>query len=120
WYEPRGTLQLRMHGIDPAFTLGRLQADRDRLLAALSAEGLLTANAALVVPVVPLRVGLVTSVGSAAHADVLSELAGSGLAFTVRVADARTQGPDCGPSVVRALRRLADDRVDVVLLVRGG
>lgn len=120
WYAPRGTLQLRMSGIDPTFTLGRLQADRERTLAVLAAEGLLDTNRTRPLPLVPLRVGLVTSVASAAHADVLSELTASGFGFTVRVVDARTQGLDCAPSVVRALTVLADDQVDVVLLVRGG
>lgn len=120
WYTPRGTLQLRMHGIDPAFTLGRLQVDRERVLAGLTAEGLLRANAAVPLPLVPLRVGLVTSRGTAAHADVLAELSASGMAFIVREVDARTQGPGCEASVVRALRRLDADAVDVILLVRGG
>ncbi|MEZ5180937.1 MAG: exodeoxyribonuclease VII large subunit [Acidimicrobiales bacterium] len=120
WYAPRGSLQLRMHGIDPAFTLGRLQADRDRLLAALGAEGLLDANARVPMPLVPLRVGVVTSRGTAAHADVMAELEASGIGFEVVLADARTQGPDCGPSVARALAALAAATVDVVLLVRGG
>lgn len=120
WYAPRGTLQLKMSAIDPAFTLGRLRADRDRILAALVTDGLLDANRARPMPVVPLRVGLVTSVGSAAHADVLGELTASGLGFTVRCVDARTQGVECERSVTRALRRLAADGVDVVLVVRGG
>jgi exodeoxyribonuclease VII large subunit len=120
WYAPRGTLQLRMHGIDPAFTLGRLQADRDRILAGLAADGLLDANAAVPFPLVPLRVGLVTSRGSAAQADVLAELSASGIGFEVRSVDARTQGVDCAPSVVRALASLAGSGVDVILLVRGG
>jgi exodeoxyribonuclease VII large subunit len=120
WYGPRGTVQLRMDGIDPAFTLGRLQADRDRVLATLAAEGLLDANRSLPFPLVPLRIGLVTSIGSAAHADVMAELRASGFGFDVVEADARTQGDDCAPSVVRALTRLAEARVDVILLVRGG
>lgn len=120
WYGPRGTLQLRMHGIDPTFTLGRLQADRDRILAALATEGLLDANGARPLPPVPLRIGLVTSRGSAAHADVMAQLEASGIGFHVRFADARTQGADCGPSVLRALRRLTAEQVELVLLVRGG
>lgn len=120
WYGPRGVLQLKMHGIDPAFTLGRLQADRDRLLAALAAEGLLERNGRLPLPVVPLRIGLITSRGSAAHADVLAELTASGIGFTVRSVDARTQGADCAASVARALAHLAAESVDVILLVRGG
>jgi exodeoxyribonuclease VII large subunit len=120
WYGPRGVLQVKMHGIDPAFTLGRLAADRDRILAALAADGLLDRNGALPLPAVPLRLGLVTSRGSAAHADVLAELAASGIGFHVVSVDARTQGADCGPSVVRALGHVAAAGVDLVLLVRGG
>ena len=120
WYAPRGVLQFRMHGIDPAFTLGRLQADRERTLARLREDGLLDANSRLPLPEVPLTVGLVTSHRSAAFADVIHELEASGYGFRVRFVDARTQGMDCGASVVRALRRLASDGPDVVLLVRGG
>jgi exodeoxyribonuclease VII large subunit len=120
WYAPRGTLQLRMVGIDPAFTLGRLQADRDAILASLAAEGLLERNGRLPLPVVPLHIGLVTSRGSAAHADVLAELEASGFSFVVRSVDARTQGPECPASVARALATLHAHRLDAVLLVRGG
>jgi exodeoxyribonuclease VII large subunit len=120
WYAPRGVVQLRMDAIDPAFTLGRLQADRERLLAALTTEGIIGRNARVPFPLVPLRIGLVTSIGSAAHADVMAELTASGFGFDVVEVDARTQGDDCAPSVVRALTRLTELRVDVVLLVRGG
>ncbi|MFN8017460.1 MAG: exodeoxyribonuclease VII large subunit [Acidimicrobiales bacterium] len=120
WYGRRGALQVRMHGIDPAFTLGRLQADREQLLARLSAEGLLDRNGRLPLPRLPLRLGLVTSRGSAAHADVLAELDASGIGFHVVAVDARTQGPECEPSVVRALAHLASHGVDLVLVVRGG
>lgn len=126
WYEPRGVLQLRMSGIDPAFTLGRLKADRDRVLAALSADDLLDANAAHPMPLVPLRVALLTSRGSAAHADVMSELSSSGLAFEIRLFDVRTQGLSAAGQVVGALTRIGEgvadgtSPVDIVLLARGG
>ena len=122
WWAPRGQLQLRMTSIDPAWTLGRLAADREVVLAALGAEGLIDRNRSQPMPVVPLRVGLVTSVGSAAHADFLAELRSSSYGFDVVVADARTQGLDCERSVVSALRALTAHAspVDLVALVRGG
>jgi exodeoxyribonuclease VII large subunit len=120
WYAARGRLQLRMSAIDPTYTLGRLLEDRDRLLARLRADGLLERNRGHALPLVPLRVGLVTSVGSAAHADFLHELEASGFGFRVTVADARTQGVDAGRSVAAAVARLVTERVDVVALVRGG
>jgi exodeoxyribonuclease VII large subunit len=120
WYPPRGQLQVRMTGIDPEYTLGRLAEDRDRLLMKLRADGVFDRNQALAMPVVPLRVGLVTSVGSAAHADFLHELEVSGLAWQVTVADARTQGVDAGRSVAGAIIALGQRPVDVIAVVRGG
>jgi len=70
FYSPQGRIQFRMSAIDPTYTLGRLAAERDALMAALSADGILRANARNSIPAVPLRVGVVTSIGSAAHADI--------------------------------------------------
>jgi exodeoxyribonuclease VII large subunit len=120
WYTPGGRLQLLMSDIDPQFTLGRLAADRERLLRLLDAEGLLDRQQRMERPLVPLRIGLVTSGGSAAEHDVLDELARSGLGFRVVKADARVQGPTAPRSVAWALRAVAARGVDVVLLVRGG
>ncbi|HEY4377277.1 MAG TPA: exodeoxyribonuclease VII large subunit [Acidimicrobiales bacterium] len=120
WWAPRGLVQLRMSSIDPAFTLGRLAADRERTRAILAAEGLLEANGRLALAPVPLRVGLVTSVGSAAHADFLAHLAASGYAFEVHEADSRMQGPDAEAAVIAALHRLARRGIDVIAVVRGG
>ena len=120
FYGPHGKLQLIMDGVDPTFTLGHLAAERDRLLRALADEGLLRANRALPVPVPPLRIGLVTSVGSAAHADFTDELVASGLPFTVLECDARVQGDGAAVDLAEAVHTVADRRPDVVALVRGG
>jgi exodeoxyribonuclease VII large subunit len=120
FYGRGGRLQLQMSDIDPAFTLGRLAADRERLLRALDAEGLLTRQAGLVRPLVPLRLGLVTSGGSAAEHDVLDELRRSGIGFSVTRADVRVQGAHAARSVAWGLQAVAARGVDAVLLVRGG
>lgn len=120
FFAPRGQVSLRMLAIDPAFTLGRLAEQRDALLRRLAAEGLLQAQQRLAVPELPLRVGLVTSLGSAAHADVVRTLGEAGIGWQVRECDASVQGPEAVPSIVAALRTVADSGVDVVCLVRGG
>ena len=120
WWAPRGRIQLRMATIDPTYTLGRLGEDRDRLLAALRSERLLDRNRSVPMPVLPLRIGLVTSLGSAAHADFRHELERSGIGFRILEADARTQGLDAGRSIAVAIARLAAHGADVVAVVRGG
>jgi exodeoxyribonuclease VII large subunit len=120
WYAPRGQLQLRMTAIDPAYTLGQLEVARAELIARLTGEGLLRANAAHPMPLAPLRVGLVTSEGSAAEADFLDELRRSGFAFHVLRADSRVQGVDAPRSIASAIRMVATHRLDVLALIRGG
>jgi exodeoxyribonuclease VII large subunit len=118
--ERTGRLQLRMTGIDPAYTLGQLAIDRERVLRSLREAGLLDRNARLVLPRVPLRVGLITAAGSAAYHDFVHELESSGFAFRITFVDAKVQGVGAGEQVMRALRRLARTEVDVIAVVRGG
>ena len=120
FWPPRGQLRLRMTGIDPNFTLGELEAERLRLLEKLRDEGLLTKNQAVPFPAAPLRIGLVTSKGSAAHHDFHNELESSGLAWEVVLADTPVQGVDAPPFITAAIRAVGRAGVDVIAVVRGG
>src|SRR5690606_16335635 len=106
--------------IDPAFTLGQLAAARAELLDRLRAEGLAGADALAPLGIAPLRIGLVTSAGSAAEADVVDELHRSGFAFEITRADVRVQGPEAPGALAGAITGLARTRVDIVLVARGG
>lgn len=113
-------LHLSLLAVDPEFTVGRLALDRARVLRELEADGTLAANSTLPVPLVPLRVGLVTSRGSAAHGDFLDQLRRSGYRFAVRTAHTTVQGEAAPDSLAAALRRVAREPIDVVALIRGG
>jgi exodeoxyribonuclease VII large subunit len=69
---------------------------------------------------VPLRVGLVTSLGSAAWHDVTDELRASGFGFRVTACDTRVQGEWAAEMVAAAIGTLARRALDVVVVVRGG
>lgn len=120
YYPPQGRLQLVMNGIDPVFTVGRMAADRAQLMRMLDEQGLLRANAARPMPTVPLRIGLVTSGGSAAYHDFVHELEVSRYAFRVAHCNARVQGAAAQRRIAYALRRLSGMDLDVVVVVRGG
>ncbi|MDE0067757.1 MAG: exodeoxyribonuclease VII large subunit [Acidimicrobiaceae bacterium] len=120
YYPPSARVQLRMSSIDPTYTLGKLAADKDALLAELSAEGILGANAAQPLAPVPLRVGLVTSVGSAAHADISTVFKRAGMAFTVVEVDTPVQGSGAELPVAAAIRAAQQAGIDVLLVARGG
>lgn len=122
WWAERGKVALRMLSIDTAYTLGRLAEARELLVQRLRQDGSLSRQQALALPLVPLRVGLVTSAGSAAAADFLHTLTSSGFGFSVVMADSRVQGLDAERSMLQALDALArlETAVDVVCIVRGG
>jgi len=113
-------LRLSLLEIDPAFTAGRLAIDRAQLIRKLSADGTLDANGSLAMPLVPLRIGLVTSRGSAAHGDFIDQLRRSPYRFAVKSAHTSVQGEKAPERVAVALRRFASTQVDIVALVRGG
>jgi exodeoxyribonuclease VII large subunit len=119
-YPPTGRYQLVMTGIDPVFTVGGIAANRERVLRALAADGLLDANGRLELAPVPLRVGLITSSGSAAYHDFVHELEASGYAWRVTVVDVRVQGAAAARRIKWALGQLAQLDLDAVVLARGG
>jgi exodeoxyribonuclease VII large subunit len=116
----RSVLRLSLLEVDPAFTAGRLAVDREMVLRRMSADGSLATNRRRPLPLVPLRIGLVTSRGSAGHADLLDQLRRSGFRFAVRTAHAAMQGENAVPQISRAMARLAEEDLDVIVMVRGG
>jgi len=117
-----GQYRVLVKEIDPLYTLGEVARRREEILRALTAEGILERNRSLPFPELPLRVGLVTSLGSDAEHDVLRTLRESGFSFQVTVHGARVQGPHTEASVLNALDWFRDraSEFDVVLICRGG
>ncbi len=121
-YDAWGQYRVRIEDLDVAYTLGEAARRREEILRRLAAEGLLERNRSLPFPDWPLRVGIVTSIGSDAYNDVLRTLQESGFAFEVTVHGARVQGRQTEQTVLAALDwfRERAARFDLVLVVRGG
>lgn len=120
FYAPTGRLTLKMGGIDPRFTLGDLAQQRDQVLRRLVAGGHLDRNRRHPLSPVPLRIGVVTSVGSAAWHDFENELRSSGVGFRLTVCDVRVQGDRAVAMVARGIELLAQRPLDAVVVIRGG
>jgi exodeoxyribonuclease VII large subunit len=121
YYAPNGRIGLKMSGIDPRYTLGDIAQSRDEVIRRLVADGLLDANKRLELSPIPLRVGVVTSVGTAAWHDFHDELRRSALGFRLVVVDTRVQGEFAEQTVAAAVTTLAArPGLDAVVLIRGG
>ncbi len=120
-YAPSGRVSLKMSDIDPRFTLGELAMQREEVLRRLRESGRFDDNRGLEVPDVPLRIGLVTSVTTAAYEDFTKELSSVQIGFEVLALDVRVQGDDAPRLVASAIGyfgRRPD--IDVVVVIRGG
>lgn len=119
-YEPRGELQFVVESMRRAGA-GSLYEQFLRLRERLAADGLFDAARKRPLPLLPRRIGVVTSAAGAALHDVLTALARRAPQVEVVVYPSPVQGVEAPPALVNALR-LANERaeVDLLLLVRGG
>ena len=119
---PWGQYRVVIERLDVHYTLGEAARRREEIVHRLTVAGLHEINRSLELPALPLRVGLITSLGSDAYNDVLRSLSESGYAFEVMVHGARVQGQSTEPSVLNALDWFAErsDRFDAILICRGG
>lgn len=119
---PWGCYRAVVEDLDLNYTLGETARRREEIVRRLTERGLVGRNTSLSFPRLPLRVGLVTSLGSDAYNDVVRTLRESGFAFDISVHGARVQGRATEPSVLNALDWFAARAAsfDVVLICRGG
>lgn len=116
-----GRLGMKMSGIDPRYTLGDIAQSRDEIVRRLVAEGLLDTNKRRPLSPIPLRVGVVASVDSAAWHDFHDEIQRSGLGFRLTIADVRVQGEFAENMITAAVARMAmRGQLDAIVVIRGG
>jgi exodeoxyribonuclease VII large subunit len=119
-YEVKGEYQLICEALEPK-GLGALQLGFEQLKKRLAAEGLFDDARKRPLPMLPRKIGIVTSLDGAALRDVLSVLARRYPRAHVVIRPARVQGDGAAVDVVRALNALCRVRdVDVVIVGRGG
>lgn len=121
FYPPHGALRLVVESIDPAFTLGKIAQERQKLIALLKENGTLEKNKERPLAPVPLNIGLITAHDSAAYNDFISELKLSGFGFKVFYIDTLMQGNKTERAVCRALDILGKiEELEAIVITRGG
>jgi exodeoxyribonuclease VII large subunit len=119
-YEPRGSYQIIVEGVEPA-GLGELQLAFEQLKAKLLAEGLFDADRKRPLPLLPRRIGIVTSPVGAAIRDILRVLHRRFAGLEIVIAPARVQGEAAAEEIIAGVRDLSRlSGVDVIIVTRGG
>jgi exodeoxyribonuclease VII large subunit len=120
-YDAGGQYQLYADQVRAAGE-GALYQEYLRLKSILEAEGLFAPERKRPIPLLPRRIGIVTSPSGAALQDVLNTLRRRLPMLEVNLAASPVQGTEAPAQLVRALEALNRERPqpDVILLVRGG
>lgn len=115
-------LSFQIQDIDPTYTVGDWEQQRQQTIARLREEGVWDMNRELDVPRVPQRVAVVSSANAAGFQDFCKEIARSAYRVELTLFDAFMQGHGAEDSIIEALERVADraEEFDVVALIRGG
>jgi len=115
---------LNVCDIDPSYTLGDLQAQRQAVLRQLEEDGILTLNKELEMPGLPQRIAVISSVTAAGYEDFCRHLADNrqGYVFYPKLFPAIMQGEQTEASIISALDKVFKykDLFDVVIIIRGG
>ncbi len=119
FYEAGGQLQIYVDMIRPA-GVGLLHMRFEELKARLEVEGLFDPSRKREPPLLPRRIGVVTSPTGAALRDILNVLGRRYPLAEVVLAGCQVQGAGAAETIVEALYALYDQDVDVIIVARGG
>ncbi len=119
FYEKGGTVQISVRHIEPKGAGAEAVALR-QLLAKLEAEGLFSAERKKPLPFLSRRIGVATSPGGAAIADIATVIFDRFPNAEITVSPARVQGQAAPAEIARALGRFRNTDVDLIIVARGG
>jgi len=118
-YEPNGEYQLYVEVLFPQ-GIGELHLAFEQLKAKLEAEGLFDPARKKPLPLLPRRVGVITSPSGAALRDILNVLTRRHPGVNVLVFPALVQGEEAPASLRHALELAQGTDCDVLIIGRGG
>jgi exodeoxyribonuclease VII large subunit len=130
-YEPRGEYELMVEALDPVGA-GALRVAFEQLKERLAAEGLFDESLKRDLPLLPRRIGVVTSPTGAAVRDIIRTIERRTRTVSVLVAPTRVQGEGAGREIAVAIQTLnehhrraleegrREECLDVIIVGRGG
>jgi exodeoxyribonuclease VII large subunit len=126
-YEPKGEYQLMVESLEPVGE-GALRVAFEQIKAKLDAEGLFAEELKRALPLLPRKIGVVTSPTGAAFFDILHVIARRTRSVNLVLIPARVQGETAGEEIRNAIQianeynrtASATDKFDVLIVGRGG
>ncbi|MEO8071818.1 MAG: exodeoxyribonuclease VII large subunit [Acidobacteriota bacterium] len=124
-YQPKGEYQMLVESLQPVGE-GALKVAFEQIKAKLAKEGLFAEELKRNLPLLPKRVGVVTSPNGAAFHDILNVLSRRTRTVNITLIPTRVQGETAGEEVEAAIKlanqynKKSDEKIDVLIVGRGG
>ncbi len=117
-------MSLIIDDIDPEFSIGVKELERQRTIERLQKEGLMGLQKELDLPLLPYRLAVISAEDAAGYRDFIRHLDENPYGFVVEpvLFPALMQGTDCPSSIITALDSVMEtaEEWDAVLILRGG
>ena len=117
-------MSLIINDIDPEFTIGVKELERQKTIERLQKEGLMGLQKELELPLLPYRLAVISAEDAAGYRDFMRHLEGNPYGFQVEpvLFPALMQGADCPSSIISAMDAVIEggEPWDAVLILRGG
>jgi exodeoxyribonuclease VII large subunit len=119
-------ISLNIKDIDPNFTLGERAKIRQEIIEKLSREGMMDLNKRLLLPPVPQKIAVISSVSAAGFGDFINQLQNNrfGYTFITKLYQATLQGSEAAATMRQAFKHIfldqSQENFDAIVLIRGG
>ena len=117
-------MSLIIDDINPEFSLGEKEQERQRTIERLQKEGLMELQKELALPLLPYRLAVISASDAAGYRDFMRHIEENPYGFKVEpvLFPALMQGADCPASIISAMDRIMEggEQWDAVLILRGG
>ncbi len=123
-YNPLYGLSLRILEVDPSWSLGELEKEKQQTIDKIRKEGLFHTNKSLTLPLLPKRIAVISVETSKGFADFRKMIDSNdwGYSFFYMLFPALLQGENAVDSIMRQMERISQvkQHFDVVAIIRGG
>ena len=123
-YSPLYGLSLIISDIDPSYTVGEQELERQRTIARLREEGMFDMNSTLELTPLPRNLAIISSETAAGYRDFINHLHQNdyGFKFITELFPAPVQGNSASAGIIEAMDKVAAraGEFDMLLIIRGG
>jgi exodeoxyribonuclease VII large subunit len=123
-FNERYGMKLVIEDIDPAFTIGQMEMNRQKIIQRLTDEGLMGLNKYKKLPSVVSKIAIISSETAAGYIDFMSHIRDNSYGYAIQTTlfNAALQGQNTERDVCSVFDQIAErtEEFDCILIIRGG